>query len=106
MADRLVSVDSETLRFPDAVSEQIGVDAEDRSTPLGGAVDRVARRAPFEPAGLSDATQAQLSATFATVLVYSGGAYPSRPAGAASVTYIGPVQPTGWLANDFWTDNS
>ncbi|GAA3399426.1 hyaluronate lyase N-terminal domain-containing protein [Pseudarthrobacter polychromogenes] len=51
-------------------------------------------------------TIAALSATYGTVLVYSGGAYPARPAGAVAVTYIGPVQPTTWLANDIWKDNS
>lgn len=55
------------------------------------------------PANLQPAA---LSATYGTVLVYSGGTYPVRPAGAVAVTYIGPVQPTGWLANDTWKDNS
>lgn len=49
---------------------------------------------------------ADSAATYGTVLVYSGGTYPARPTGAAAVTYIGPVQPTTWLANDTWVDNS
>lgn len=42
----------------------------------------------------------------ATILVYSAGAYPARPSGAVSALYIGPVQPTTWVANDRWMDNS
>lgn len=42
----------------------------------------------------------------ARTLIYSGGAYPARPSGAVGVTYIGPVQPTTWLPNDDWMDNS
>jgi hypothetical protein len=41
-------------------------------------------------------------------LIYASGAYPTRPAGvgAGLVTYIGPVQPTGWLTGDDWINNS
>lgn len=42
----------------------------------------------------------------ARVLVYASGAYPPRPAGATSVKYIGPVQPTTWLPNDEWVNNA
>ena len=59
-----------------------------------------------EPVGLSVATKDGLTATFVPVLVYASGAYPARPTGAASAKYIGPVQPTNWLANDEWVDNS
>lgn len=47
-------------------------------------------------------------ATGLTVLVYASGAYPSRPAGApgGAVRYIGPTQPTTWLANDEWINNA
>lgn len=51
-------------------------------------------------------TRAELNATFVPVLVYASGAYPARPVGATSVKYIGPVQPTTWLPNDEWVDNS
>lgn len=40
------------------------------------------------------------------ILVYSAGAYPARPTGAVSALYIGPVQPSDWVANDRWMDNS
>lgn len=42
------------------------------------------------------------------VLVHTGTAYPPRPAGLAGgqVRYIGPVQPTDWLDNDEWVNNS
>jgi len=42
------------------------------------------------------------------IVSYSGGAYPARPAGvpAGQVRYIGPVQPTDWLTNDEWVNNS
>ncbi|MFF1382758.1 hypothetical protein ACFVWT_04250 [Arthrobacter sp. NPDC058288] len=55
---------------------------------------------------------AALNATYALkgetsgTLIYSAGAYPARPAGAVAVTYIGPVQPTTWIVNDTWKDNS
>ncbi|CAD5999150.1 hypothetical protein [Agreia sp. COWG] len=40
-------------------------------------------------------------------IIYTSGAYPARPGlPAGAVTYIGPVQPTTWLANDSWVDNS
>jgi hypothetical protein len=41
-------------------------------------------------------------------LIYASGAYPIRPTGVAAglVTYIGPVQPTGWLTGDDWINNS
>ena len=57
-------------------------------------------------------TAAALSATYALkgetsgTLIYANGAYPPRPADAVAVTYIGPVQPTTWLPNDTWKDNS
>ena len=42
------------------------------------------------------------------VLVYTNGAYPPRPAGlvGGQVRYIGPVQPSDWLPNDEWVNNS
>lgn len=51
---------------------------------------------------------AALNATFVTVLVHNGTAYPARPAGAPAgfVKYIGPVAPTGSLTNDEWLDTS
>jgi hypothetical protein len=47
-------------------------------------------------------------ATYMAVLVYSNGTYPPRPSAAPSgfVRYIGPVQPTSWLANDEWVNNA
>jgi hypothetical protein len=57
-------------------------------------------------AGALSATYALKGEVGSGALVYSGGAYPARPAGAVAVTYIGPVQPTTWLANDSWVDNS
>jgi hypothetical protein len=42
----------------------------------------------------------------APILVYASGAYPTRPTGAVSALYIGPVEPTTWQANDRWMDNS
>jgi len=42
-----------------------------------------------------------------TVLIYSGGDYPPRPAVQPGyVRYIGPTQPTTWLPGDEWVDNS
>jgi hypothetical protein len=38
---------------------------------------------------------------FRQVLVYSGGAYPARPSGGIC-EYVGPTQPTDWLAHDTW----
>lgn len=35
------------------------------------------------------------------VLTYSSGAYPSRPADGYA-EYVGPTQPTTWLAGDTW----
>lgn len=35
-------------------------------------------------------------------LVWDGDAYPPRHPGAASVTYIGPLEPAEWLPNDLW----
>lgn len=35
-------------------------------------------------------------------LVWDGTAYPPRHPGAASVLYIGPLEPAGWLSNDLW----
>jgi hypothetical protein len=44
------------------------------------------------------------------VLVYSAGAYPDRPPAALVpagwATYKGPVQPTTWLVNDEWVNNT
>lgn len=42
------------------------------------------------------------------VLVYASGAYPARPVGlpGGAVRYIGPVQPTDWLTNDEWINNT
>lgn len=54
----------------------------------------------------TSATKLALAAHFSAVLVYESGAYPVRPDGATSVTYIGPVAPTDWLENDTWKDNS
>jgi hypothetical protein len=48
-----------------------------------------------------------LDAATLRVIVYSGSAYPARPSVAAGlVRYIGPVQPTTWLANDEWINNA
>lgn len=51
-------------------------------------------------------TPAVLSATYAPVLVYAGGAWPTRPAGAVSVTWIGPSSagfPAGFADSvDVW----
>lgn len=43
-----------------------------------------------------------------STLVYANGAYPARPSSvpAGGVTYVGPVQPTTWLAGDEWRDIS
>jgi hypothetical protein len=53
---------------------------------------------------------AWLQANLATgsTIVYSNGAYPNRPSGApaGAITYVGPVQPTTWLAGDAWRDIS
>lgn len=51
---------------------------------------------------------AALNATFLTVLVHNGTAYPARPAGAPAglVRYVGPTSPTGALAGDEWLDTS
>jgi hypothetical protein len=44
------------------------------------------------------------------VILYSGGSYPARPATsilpAGCALYKGPVEPSDWLANDEWVDNS
>ena len=50
----------------------------------------------------------QSNISSASALVYANGAYPARPSGAAAgaVTYVGPVQPTTWLAGDEWRDIS
>jgi len=63
--------------------------------------------APIVEAATS-ATRAKLGAAFESVLIYASGAYPARPAGVPGglVKYIGPVQPSDWLANDAWVDNS
>jgi cysteine sulfinate desulfinase/cysteine desulfurase-like protein len=49
-----------------------------------------------------------LAASDLRVLIYTAGAYPARPAGVAAglVRYVGPVQPTTWLTNDEWINNS
>lgn len=39
-------------------------------------------------------------------LVWDGSAYPPRHPGAASVTYIGPLEPAEWLPNDLWVRNT
>jgi hypothetical protein len=39
--------------------------------------------------------------------IYSGGAYPARPAGFASVEFIGPVDPAGAaMVNDTWVNTT
>lgn len=42
------------------------------------------------------------------ILIYTNGAYPARPPGlvGGQVRYIGPVQPSDWLPNDEWVNNS
>jgi hypothetical protein len=47
-----------------------------------------------------------LSAALTSAVIYAAGTYPARPATTAPVTYIGPVQPTTWITNDSWVDNS
>lgn len=41
-------------------------------------------------------------------VIYASGNYPARPTGVAAgmVDWLGPVQPTEWLAGDTWTDSS
>jgi hypothetical protein len=53
-----------------------------------------------------DGSSAAANGSYA--LVYSGGAYPSRPAGLAAgrAQYIGPTQPSSWLTNDLWLKTS
>lgn len=48
------------------------------------------------------------NATFLTVLVHNGTAYPARPTGAPAgmVRYVGPSSPTGALSGDEWLDTS
>lgn len=76
------------------------------------------RRRSFVAAGLSSAlalvvapsvpASAAAAAPTLLVLVYTGGAYPSRPAAAVagSVRYIGPSQPSTWLDGDEWIQPS
>jgi hypothetical protein len=76
------------------------------------------RRRSFLATGLSTAlvlavapltpAQAATAAPTLLVLVYAGGAYPARPAGAVggSVRYIGPTQPATWLVGDEWIQPS
>lgn len=39
-------------------------------------------------------------------VVYTGGAYPTRPANATYVEWVGPVAPTGALVNDTWVSTA
>lgn len=50
----------------------------------------------------------ELTALGLRVLVYASGAYPARPTGvpAGMCRYVGPSQPTTWLAGDEWVNNS
>ena len=50
----------------------------------------------------------ELTALGLRVLMYTSGAYPTRPAGvpAGLCKYVGPSQPSDWLAGDEWVNNS
>ena len=75
--------------------KQLWQDLPNKTTPLSAA------RLNYMEEGIAAASGGGSGA-----LIYAGGAYPERPSGAVAVTYIGPVQPTTWLANDSWVDNS
>lgn len=69
---------------------------------------------PIDPATLlpsaapEPAWVAEADAKYSVTLVHNGTSYPARPTGvpAGHVTYIGPTQPTTWLANDQWVNNA
>lgn len=63
------------------------------------------------PAGYDDApltarVVALETAGFLRRIIYTGFAYPARPAGVSAgyVEYVGPVQPTDWLTGDTWVE--
>ena len=57
---------------------------------------------------LAVAVNALTAAPVLMVLVHNGSAYPARPPGAAAgaARYVGPTQPTTWLAGDEWVNNA
>lgn len=57
----------------------------------------------YQSSGTTWSTWATLGATTTsrTVLIYASGAYPTRPTGGIC-EYVGPTQPTDWIANDTW----
>jgi hypothetical protein len=64
--------------------------------------------------GAQIATDSALTSTYALLstsmvrLIYTSGAYPTRPAGlgAGLAEYIGPIQPTSWLTSDTWINTA
>jgi hypothetical protein len=96
----------------DALATALGGGAVSSVNGRTGAVTGLAEATALTDKADANHTHPADSATLPTTLlhrvVHNGTSYPARPAGVAAgyVDYVGPTQPTTWLAGDTWTNTA